>query len=399
MATVLFLNGPSHGHVNPTLGLVTALVNQGERVIYFCTDDFQAKIANTGAIFKSLGEHAKLPKGNPDLDKNQQLFDIALRMMLSTEKVVQHILDHIADEPIDYLIYDSMYPIGHIIGQILEVPTVVSHAVVAKPEEMIPQNKNMVGMEMMQDHPALGEYRAMVKRMNEIYGIEMPNLTGMMAHYGDLNIVYTSAYFSDHENVDESFCFIGGPVSMLNETVDFPFEQLKDKKVIYISLGTAFHMVNPDIYNVFFDAFRDEEETVVVIAAYNTDSSSFELPDNVIMKHYVPQEEILQYTDVAITHGGVNTTSDLVYHGIPFVVMPIGGDQPYMADRFTRLGAAVTLDKETLSPVELKEALNTVQKPEYRNNLRKIKHSFEEAGGYKKAVEAICAFKKERNIS
>jgi hypothetical protein len=33
------------------------------------------------------------------------------------------------------------------------------------------------------------------------------------------------------------------------------------------------------------------------------------------------------------------------------------------------------------------------------DNLRRIKHSFEQAGGYKKAVEAIGAFKRERNIS
>ncbi|MBO1580927.1 macrolide family glycosyltransferase [Bacillus sp. XF8] len=400
MATVLFLNGPSHGHVNPTLGLVNKLVQQGERVIYFCTDDFQSKISKTGAFFRSLGENAKLPKGNPNLEKNQQLFDIALRMMLSTEKVVHHILDEIADEQIDYLIYDSMYPIGYIIGQILKVPTVASHAVFAKPEEMMPQNKNTVGMEMMHDHPALSEYRMMVKRMNETYGIEIPNLTGMTQNDGDLNIAYTSAYFvTNHADYDESFRFIGGPASMLQETIDFPFDRLKDKKVIFISLGTAFNKVNLDIYNVFFDAFRDEKDTVVVIAAYNIDLSFFDIPDNVIMRQYVPQEEILKYTNIAVTHGGLNTTSDLVYHNIPFVVMPIGGDQPYMADRFAKLGASVILNKDTLTSAELKEAITIVQSPKYLDNLRKIKRTFEESGGYEKAVEAIDIFKKERGIS
>ncbi|WP_054860958.1 hypothetical protein [Gracilibacillus sp. JCM 18860] len=109
--------------------------------------------------------------------------------------------------------------------------------------------------------------------------------------------------------------------------------------MIYISLGTAFNKVNLDVYNIFFEAFRHEKDTVVVITAYNTDLSPFDIPDNVIMRNYVPQDEILKYTQVAVTHGGLNTTSDLVYQEIPFVVLPIGGgDQPYMADRFARLG-------------------------------------------------------------
>lgn len=400
MSNVLFLNGPSHGHVNPTLGLVKALVNQGERVIYFCTDDFQSKIVKTGATFRSLGEHAKLPKVNSNLNKDQQLFDMALRMTLSTEKVVQHILDVIAYEPIDYLIYDSMYPIGCIIGQILRVPTVASHAVFAKPEELIPKNKNMVGMGIVNDHPALNEYRTMVQRMNETFNIDTPNLMGMTPHYGDLNIAYTSDYFvTDHSDYDQSFHFIGGPVCMLEETIDFPFDQLKDKKVIFISLGTAFNKVNLGIYSVFFDVFREEKNTVVVVAAYNTELSAFDIPENVIIKNYVPQEEILKYTSVAITHGGLNTTSDLVYNEVPFAVMPIGGDQPYMADRFAKLGATVILDKDTLTTAEIKEAFNTVQKPEYRSNLKKIKKSFEEAGGYEKAVEVIYEFKKKKILS
>ncbi|MBV2240717.1 hypothetical protein KQR57_05565 [Bacillus inaquosorum] len=56
---------------------------------------------------------------------------------------------------------------------------------------------------------------------------------------------------------------------------------------------------------------------MVVVATYNTDLSAFDIPENVILENYVPQEEILKYTSVAITHGGLNTTSDLVYNEVP----------------------------------------------------------------------------------
>lgn len=37
MSKVLFLNIPSHGHINPTLGLVNELHKQGEEITYFLT--------------------------------------------------------------------------------------------------------------------------------------------------------------------------------------------------------------------------------------------------------------------------------------------------------------------------------------------------------------------------
>src|SRR5699024_5556563 len=155
-----------------------------------------------------------------------------------------HIVSEIADEQIDYLIFDSMYPIGQIVGQILRVPTVASHAVFAKPEEMISEKNNPLQMENLKDHPTFSKYKAMVKRMSEAYKIKIPDLMKMTPNYGDLNFAYTSSYFVKHTEYDESFRFIGGPVNILKERIDFPFERLKDKKVVFISLGTAFNKVN-----------------------------------------------------------------------------------------------------------------------------------------------------------
>ena len=53
MSDVLFLASPSHGHVNPTLGLVDALVRRGERVTYFASEPFRERVEATGAAFKA----------------------------------------------------------------------------------------------------------------------------------------------------------------------------------------------------------------------------------------------------------------------------------------------------------------------------------------------------------
>ncbi len=228
----------------------------------------------------------------------------------------------------------------------------------------------------------------------------MPKIIDLFFSKGDLNIAYTSEYFVSHiEDYDNSFIFIGPPIYDREENMDFPFTRLKNKKVVYISLGTIFNNTNFKLYNIFFETFA-HSDVVVVMTAYNMDISKFNIPENFIVRNYVPQTEILKYTDVAITHAGMNSTSDLLYNEIPFVAIPIGADQPYMATRVSELGAAISLDKGKLTSDILKKSVEKVMSdPSYLENIKKISNSFKEAGGYKKAIEEILKFKKEKGLS
>src|SRR5229473_2383948 len=52
MAKALFLGLPLHGHTNPSLPLVRALVERGDEVVYFSSEPFAAKIEQTGARYR-----------------------------------------------------------------------------------------------------------------------------------------------------------------------------------------------------------------------------------------------------------------------------------------------------------------------------------------------------------
>jgi UDP:flavonoid glycosyltransferase YjiC (YdhE family) len=67
----------------------------------------------------------------------------------------------------------------------------------------------------------------------------------------------------------------------------------------------------------------------------------------------------------------------------------MGADQPALADRIAELNAGIRLEYQQVDSAELKAAVEKVQtEPDYLNNLKKIKESFLDAGGYKKAVDA-----------
>jgi MGT family glycosyltransferase len=235
----------------------------------------------------------------------------------------------------------------------------------------------------------------------ETYQVTMPvNILDLIFNKGDINLVYTSAYFAANITYfDDSFKFVGPPIYNRNETVDFPFEKLKGKRVLYISLGTVFGNHAPDLYNVFFKSFANWDG-IVVMAAYNVDQSQFDIPDNFIVRNYVPQNELLKYTTAAITHTGMNSMNDLLYNNIPFISLPIGADQPALAKRAEELGATIVLDINNLDPQELRSALEILLiNPDYIDNIKKISQSFKEAGGYQKAVEEIFKLRGIINVT
>ena len=60
-----------------------------------------------------------------------------------------------------------------------------------------------------------------------------------------------------------------------------------------------------------------------------------DVPSNVMLSKWLPQNDLLGHkkTRLFIAHGGNNGQMEGLYHGLPMIVMPFGGDQMYSAWR------------------------------------------------------------------
>jgi len=401
MSKVLFLSVPAHGNVNPTLGLVAELIARGEEVVYFSSDEFKERIEATGATFKRYSEDLDIFKAGNGGKNGGTIQRPMHRIIGNAETIIEDILFQIKDRSFDYIIHSMAFPFAGIIKQILQLPSVSSLAVFSGLKNFMAKHdtarlKEIPGMEAM-----MKTYDEVSQKIIGNYNVEMPESPiGLLFNKGNLNLIYTSEYFIDPVDrvlFDDTYKFVGPPVYDRKEQIDFPFEKLEQKKVIYISLGTVFGNERPDIYNIFFESFADTN-AAVVMAAYNVDLSTLTIPDHFIVRNYVPQSEILKHTNVAITHAGMNSISDLISNHVPFVALPLGADQPALAARSQALGAAITLDVNTLTADELRTATEKVlNDPSYLSNIRKIAESFNEAGGYKKAVTYIFDMMKQHS--
>jgi MGT family glycosyltransferase len=391
MSKVLFINGPAEGHINPTLGLIRELIHRGEEVVYFATEEFRSKIEKTGATFYSYENFMKHLAPNKSGFKFLNLIQVLLR---SANVVIPAVMEKTKGETFDYIIYDSMFGNGAIIAKILGLPSVSSITSFARTGlPKIPPER--FGSEELR-----AETEALARDIAQKFGVPVPRLDEIFFNRGDLNIVYTSKLFQPQsEDFGEDFVFCGPSIIDRQDDVDFPFAELENKKVIYISLGTVVND-NIDFYHTCFDAFRDFDGKVVLSVGKRIDISQLrDIPANFIVKPYVPQLEVLKRTNLFITHGGMNSTSEALYYHVPLVVIPQSSDQPFVARRVSELGAGVAIfDSPVTSEVLRDAAYRVLNNSSYQRNSAAIGESFKASGGYKHAVDKIFEFKKRHNI-
>lgn len=102
-------------------------------------------------------------------------------------------------------------------------------------------------------------------------------------------------------------------------------------------------------------------------------------PSNVMVKKWLPQNDILAHPNVIafMSHGGLLSTEESIYHGIPVVCIPVFGDQVINSYKAMKRGYGIQLKIENITPDTLSWALNEViHNPSYRETAKNLSKTF-----------------------
>ena len=151
----------------------------------------------------------------------------------------------------------------------------------------------------------------------------------------------------------------------------------------------------PDFYRLCLEALRDYPGMVVMSVGRATDIATLgPLPDHVIARNHVPQLPVLRRTALFITHAGMNSVHEALYHDVPLLLFPQSHEQNDVADRVVALGAGRRLPEKGLTPDSLRAAVDAaLADPDLRVGSQRLGETFRTAGGASAAVDAIMAFK------
>ena len=72
---------------------------------------------------------------------------------------------------------------------------------------------------------------------------------------------------------------------------------------------------------------------------------------NVKVERYVDQWSVLREANVFVTHQGLNSTHEAIFHGVPMLSYPFFWDQPALAATCERLGLALPLAASPRGPI------------------------------------------------
>lgn len=392
MATGCVLNLPEHGHLNATFPLVRELVSRGDRLIYFGTDPYRSAIEASGARFvRYPGEAAMF---DPPAHAGG-LYSVMAYLIGIADRILPEVIARVTAEQPDYLLIDSMCVWGRLVQQATGIPAVTLGSVFVPDdrrvtlEEMVLQAYGRAPREvLLSGIEALDTYLRVSQKIDQRHGTRSPNLVEFFANRQPLNVIFTSREFHlAGEAYDESYEFVGPSITTRDEA-GLPIAA--DAPLIYLSLGTIFND-RADFFRTAFAAVADGPWQVIAsIGRHLREEALGPIPRNVTVRDFVPQLEVLSRASLCITHGGMNTTSEALWFGVPLLVFPQHGDQHLVAARVVECGAGLRITPPDVEPTRLRDLITTaLSDARFKQGASRLAASFRAGGGVRRAADAI----------
>ena len=397
MAKVVFFGVPAHGHVNPTLPVVAALARRGHQILYCNAPSFEQSITRSGGALVTYPDSSASEADFASRAVN--LAGVSVHLLQETLRLLPFALDLLRREQPDVVMFDSLALWGmqatrlHSVLSIGSITTLVQEGV---PGIVRWRDYPHLIRQALPHLPALQRLR---KQLVNAYGTRIFPRQAIFPCTGDMNLVYTSCAFQpDTPFIDDTFHFVGPSILETSRAeTEFPWEAFESgRKKIYISLGTVY-TGNLRFYRSVIAALAGHSAQVILSIGRQTEARELGVvPDNFIVRPFVPQLKLLQEVDVFVTHGGMNSVNEGLNYGVPLLVVPQQLEQALNGRQVARQGAGVVLADTPpygrIGAGALRTAVDRVlTEPAFKMNAERLSRSFREAGGYQRAADVIAS--------
>ncbi len=350
---------PEQGHYQRLDALVAALARAGCTTHVFTDARFGAAVQRAGGRFHDL--FARHPIAGAD----DASFPIACRYVSFAGHYADAVVQEVARLGVRLVIHDSFAVIGRVVAAALRVPRVNVHA--------------GHGLSAAALVPALSRdprvhvapsCHAAVTALRDRHGIADASPFAYAASApAALTVCCEPEPFVDAATraALEPVAFFGslrdpeaaGPAVAADPPVPWPVPAAPGRRLrLYASFGTVVWRWYPELA---VQALRTIAGTAaaagarVVVSLGGTPlpaalRATLDLP-GVHVADFVDQWRVLQEADAFVTHCGLNSTHESIWHGVPMLAYPFFWDQPAMADLCVRRGFALPLAATLRQPL------------------------------------------------
>jgi MGT family glycosyltransferase len=381
----LFLNVAAQGHVNPTLPVVSELVAWGAHVTYVLPETFREAVEAAGGVLAPL---ALSLRSGTDVPDDQTLTLLPFEFGCSAKDAVPKLVELIRQTSPDCIVHNSLYLWGRLAARITGIPAASFrpyHAPRAPRPVLAPFASAAAAGLAAAAEAALGAlcqmYRQPAVTLHELVHADEP-----------LTLVFMPKLFQHGaEDFDSRFLFTGPclPVGRPRQNM-FAGDTPGLTRNIFISRGT---LRNDDIdfYKMCLASFGGGDWRAVMSVGRKIDLAALApVPRNFHVASHVAQLNVLSEADVFVSHGGLNSTMESLFYGVPLVVIPSIREQRLTARRVRDLGLGLTLARDGLTGEALRQAaLAAASDLGIRSRVREMRQIVRESGGTQQAAAAL----------
>ncbi|CAL8090891.1 unnamed protein product [Orchesella dallaii] len=204
------------------------------------------------------------------------------------------------------------------------------------------------------------KYFYYVPAIERVYQKYVPNAPGVSEIESNVSLVMGAGHFSFSPLrpimtgiVDElAGIHCRDPKPLPNEISRLIRKKGVDEDFIYFSFGSIVqgHKLPPKYKQAFISAFS--KLNISVLWKYEVDYEDVgTLPSNIHMLKWFPQQDVLGHPKckLFITHGGISSVTEALYHGVPIIGIPFFTDQDWNLKQAERIGVGVKLELEDVT--------------------------------------------------
>jgi MGT family glycosyltransferase len=382
-----------NGHVYPVLPLCMELAKRGHRVTYITNDHYAPMIVESGAepiLFKNrqmseqIREETRIGLGLPFTDPRLKKMLKSWRMhsFADATELLPQVEKFYQENVPDLILYDRYNIAGRVLAKRLDVPTVQVSAHFAFYNDLAMRRNGVC-----ENPDAIVEWSKDLDSFLSTYGITSQ---GNYWHVENLNIHFIPKEFQHHSDCfDERFCFVG---ALLNRRFHPMWTDRSNTRPVILISGMSMWNDTKIDYSGYFCMLIDALSGLPYhcILSIGDDKFSPELPPNFELNRRASHLEILPYAALLICHGGMTSTLEAIYHGVPVLMIPASEACDEVAYRAEELGLGVRLANDVLSVENVRKTVSEMlQDISLLNRVTHMRDVFRGSGGADLAANRI----------
>ncbi len=394
MVRIAVLSVPAYGHLNPILPIARELVRRGHDVTVFNEAGFAPLIEATGARFAAYPPVLHLDDFARTLRDGDMVAWIEM-IFRATGPLLTAMLEALEADPPDVIVHDGVALWGEILAARLRRPAVSISTTFTS--DAMPRTAGEFVRDTLGIVPRLPGFIAGFHAIARHGLRHLPHTLPLVPRRGTLTLMLTSRAFHppsrwrDHP----SLRFVGCAIAPDTRPERLDLGWRDGRPLLYISLGTLHHG-NAGFFDTCIAAFADFDGQVLVSVGRGTDLSRYAgAPDHFTFAEAVPQLAVLAETSVFLTHGGLNSIHEALWHGVPMVAVPQQLEQLHSARAMQAPGAGLVIDGgpggRPGAAARLRETVETVLREHERFAAAAagVGATLREGGGFIAAADAI----------